>query len=515
MHRLLVAGALAVSLILPIADARAGTVVMEDEVLVFKGTGDEKNSVRLSGAFHEEYGPMISIYDGDSAITAVDTDYCFPVSEGSTACLYGALGVRLELGGGDDWARIDRAFDQNGTTVAMPLTMLGGAGNDTLADENSVTAARRYEGGPGNDTISAEDGTDVVLGADGNDVLDGGAGDDEVRGGEGDDTVRGDRYAEPGADIVDGGPGRDLGDEWNDPARSDNPPVTIVQDGAPGDGRPGENDNVTSIERFSNGSHGTIEGTAGADSIVTWGNGDSTIRGLDGADEIQTGSKKDTITGGGGADDVSAGFGDDVITGGAGADVIAADGGNVYCGYYTCEVPFGNDKVYVRDGEVDSVDCGVGQDFVEADAGDVVAANCETVERPSAGGSTPGGGGGGPAPGGGDGGSTPGPAEVGDFGFALLSKKSVRALLRSGLTFSVKCPAACEVRGRLLLKGKPLGAGAKAALAGGTVKVRVKVSKKARRRLKRLKKASLTLTVTVGDAAGKSTTFSKALAFKK
>lgn len=487
MLRLPVAGLLAVSLLLPIADARAGTVVLEGEVIVFKGTGDEKNSVRLSGIDHPDHGPMISIYDGDAAITAVDLDYCLPVEGSSTACVYGSSGLRLELGGGDDWARIDRAFDTNGKTVAMPLTMLGGAGNDTLADENDVTAARRFEGGPGNDTISAEDGTDVVLGEDGNDVIDGGAGDDEVRGGAGDDTVRGDRFAAPGSDVVDGGPGVDTGDEWSIPSESNNPPVVITQDGAGGDGRPGENDNVTSIERFSSGVFGTIEGTAGADSIVTWGNGDSVIRGLDGDDRIETGSKKEEIDGGAGADSIVAGSGDDRITGGPGADTILADGGTIYCGYYTCQAPFGNDHVFVRDGEVDSVDCGVGQDVVEADANDVVASNCEDVRRS-------GGGGGAGAAGGGGAGDTGGGSAPGSVAAPTLK-------LLTGLRFEVTCPGACAVHARLFHKRKLIGTASRT----GSGVARIKLSRAGKRRLRGLRRAKLSLRVTVGTTAFRRT----------
>ena len=491
MLRLPVAGALAFALLIP-SVAQAGTVTLENEVIVFKGTGDEKNSVRLEGIDHPDYGPMISIFDGDATITAVDLDYCLPVEEASTACLYGAEGIRLELGGGDDWARIDRAFESGGTTVAVPLTMLGGAGNDTLADENEVTVARRFEGGPGNDAIQAEDGTDVVLGADGNDVLDGGAGNDEVRGGAGDDTVRGDRYAEPGADIVDGGEGNDLGDEWSIPSSSSNPPVNITQDGLAGDGRPGENDNVTSIERFSSGMYGTLEGTPAADDIVTFGqDGGMVVRSLGGDDQIQTGSQKDDLDGGAGADTIAGGFGDDTITGGPGADVIVADGGTVYCGYYTCEVPFGNDRVLARDGEVDSVDCGVGQDSVEADVDDVVAANCETVSRPS--------------------GTTTttntttttttttGP-DAGPAGGAPTLK------LLKGLSFSVSCAGACKVTAQLRYKGKVVGT----ARRTGSGKATIRLSKAGKRRLRRVRRAKLTLKVVVG-----TTTLTRKVSYRR
>lgn len=42
----------------------------------------------------------------------------------------------------------------------------------------------------------------------------------------------------------------------------------------------------------------------------------------------------------------------------------------------------GDDKVYVRDGETDTVDCGPGFDEVLAARSDVVSPNCERVSRP-------------------------------------------------------------------------------------------------------------------------------------
>ncbi len=41
----------------------------------------------------------------------------------------------------------------------------------------------------------------------------------------------------------------------------------------------------------------------------------------------------------------------------------------------------GNDTIHVRDGEVDNVDCGDGNDHVIADQFDIVANNCEHVDR--------------------------------------------------------------------------------------------------------------------------------------
>jgi hypothetical protein len=47
-----------------------------------------------------------------------------------------------------------------------------------------------------------------------------------------------------------------------------------------------------------------------------------------------------------------------------------------------CRSGSGNDTINARDGEVDSIQCGVGTDVVNADAADVVT-DCETVNRPT------------------------------------------------------------------------------------------------------------------------------------
>ena len=41
----------------------------------------------------------------------------------------------------------------------------------------------------------------------------------------------------------------------------------------------------------------------------------------------------------------------------------------------------GHDRIHVRDGEADTVTCGGGFDYVRADHKDVVAADCEQVQR--------------------------------------------------------------------------------------------------------------------------------------
>lgn len=498
MLRLLLAGLLA--LLIPAAvpaGARAATVAVEDDVIVFRGTGDERNSMTVEGVMHAEYGPMIQLADTDAAITAFPDDVCL-AGDYYVTCLYGSLGFRVEAGGGNDFVRIERAWDSAAGTTALPATVIGGAGDDRLEDESGtdqpVTVTRRFEGGDGDDQIKGQTGPDVLLGGPGHDELDGGAGDDELRGEDGDDRLWGDHYDAPGADVLDGGPGNDIGDEWNVPSSGSNPPVTITQDGQPGDGRPGEHDNVISIERVSSGLHGTWNGTEAPDDIVTWSStGPSVIRGHGGDDSITTGWEREEIDGGAGADKLTGGYGDDRITGGPGADVINSDGGSSYCGYDTCEVPYGNDTVYARDGEVDSVECGVGQDWVEADANDVVAPSCETVERAAAGGGTATTGGGASA-GGAPAAGTTGTAAPGAPA-APAVRVSGRLTSRRGVTVTVTCPGACAVRAQLRHRGRVVGTARRA----GAGRLTVRLSAAGRARLRRVRRARLVLTVRVGE----------------
>ena len=101
---------------------------------------------------------------------------------------------------------------------------------------------------------------------------------------------------------------------------------------------------------------------------------------------------------------MSGGAGDDVQRGGSGRDLIFANrgvdttfggpGGDILFALARADVSGpgdvtgdtlngedGDDRIFVRDGEGDTVTCGAGQDRVRADRLDNVAADCETVDR--------------------------------------------------------------------------------------------------------------------------------------
>ena len=256
-------------------------------------------------------------------------------------------------------------------------------GNDEIEDVFISNAGRVLTGGPGNDTVLGYGGNDSIDGGDGNDTVDGGVGDDQVRGGAGDDEMWGDHYKEPGADLLDGGPGTDYTEEWGIPSDLTNQPRAAVSlDGVANDGRPGEGDNVVGIERIRPSVVGDYVGADGADDIkiINPGNeGPSSLTGLGGDDILVAYDFDDVVDGGAGNDTVEGGRGNDTVTGGPGRDTIYGDATSSHCSWYSCKIPFGNDIIQARDGEADNIDCGIGTDTAVVDTVDVVA-NCETVD---------------------------------------------------------------------------------------------------------------------------------------
>jgi Ca2+-binding RTX toxin-like protein len=96
-------------------------------------------------------------------------------------------GFEVNADAGDDQVRV-------APSVSIPVTLRGGAGNDTLV---GGSGADRLYGGPGNDKLVGGDGDDVLVGGPGADQLFGGPGNDVLKGG-------------PGADTISGGPGENV-----------------------------------------------------------------------------------------------------------------------------------------------------------------------------------------------------------------------------------------------------------------------------------------------------------------
>jgi Ca2+-binding RTX toxin-like protein len=134
-------------------------------------------------------------------------------------------------------------------------------------------------------------------------------------------------------------------------------PLTV--EGGPGD------DTITGspVADTLDGGDGndTIDG-GGGDDVITGGFGDDVLRGGRGKDTIRGNAGKDQIDGGDEDDDIDGGIGDDHIVGGKGRDILKGDAGD--------------DTIDARDGEVDTINCGLGRDTVLRDSNDSVT-RCE------------------------------------------------------------------------------------------------------------------------------------------
>ena len=126
----------------------------------------------------------------------------------SPLCCSRAGGVRVALGNGDDYLRVESPFKAP-IVVSGDHGELGQPGDDVVEIWNpSDAATSRIQGNPGNDTLVAGPSDDRLFG---------GPGDDLVRGRLGDDLVDG----MGGGDRLMGGDGADLiNAERNDEDRS-------------------------------------------------------------------------------------------------------------------------------------------------------------------------------------------------------------------------------------------------------------------------------------------------------
>lgn len=240
----------------------------------------------------------------------------------------------IGLGAGDKQTATGGSGPDTITGSPVADTLNGGGGDDVLdgGDGNDLLAggagADRLQGGPGNDVLDGGDGNDPSV--------DGGFGDDSVAGGKGDDVLLGsagdDSFAgadDDGADTIDGGEG--VEDVASYAART--VPLALSLNGAADDGAAGEQDNLLAIESLAGG------------------------------------QKNDTISGSGGTDFLSGGLGDDHVDGGEGIDFLRGNDGD--------DVLIGRDASLFRD----DVGCNLGADTAVADANDVVASDCETLDR--------------------------------------------------------------------------------------------------------------------------------------
>ena len=435
----------------------------------------------------------------DSVTTGGSTGDCFDVHT-------------INLGEGTNSAGLNEACPAGGTATitsgsgqdnliggAPNITFSAGGGDDTVhgGSGNDV-----IQGGDGADTVSGNNGNDQVFGEGGNDILRGGAGNDTEDGGPGDDDIGyspGNHDDDQGADDVRGGAGTDR-------LRLDGHTggMTISLDDQANDGAPGEGDNIHSdIEIIEGtGANDNFSGTPAHDDF-DGGNGADTIHGNGGDDTLTGGSDGDQVFGDAGNDTLYGSYGDDLVDGGSGRDSVFGDLAS--CSGFSC--PAGNDQLFIRDGELDQANCGAGADTVQADQLDVFAVDgfqaCESVDRQTV--AVPGAGAGA--------GAGPGSAAAA-LGLKVAGSIRSKALLKRGLVVQLKCAGACKILAELRYKSKKLGSARKTLLKAGPAKLVIKISKKARRTVRRLKRGKLTLRLKVTDAAGKTTSLTKTIKFR-
>lgn len=487
--RLLIVAAVAGAAAFPAA-ASADTASFDGTTVHVQGT-DGNESITLSV---DQPGHVIISADeagaGCTYSPAVGAD-----------CPLGSGGIQVDMGGGND--SVGSLNLSSGHVPDGALRVDLGAGDDQFTGSD---AAESVDGGAGNDEIKGAGGDDKLDGGDGADKLNGQGGRDQLLGGNGDDVLDGDEFEAAAADVIDGGAGNDRVEGWSNPlVEAEHPPISVTLDGTANDGRPGEGDDVRSIERITSNTSGTVVLSDEADVVEMWANidgGRSTIRTLGGNDVVTGGSRDETIDGGAGDDRLEGGFGNDAITGGPGRDTINADMSASQCGVFqSCTVPFGNDTIDVRDGEADTVVCGPGTDAVTADSVDTIGPDCETVDKAGT------------------------QTVADDFnrgrkdvqtGAARKISLTVAGISRSGalkrgIPVTVSVPGAGKL-GATAREGKrTIASGSAKAKKAGKVTLRLKLGKAGRKALKRHGRHRLTLRVTFTPAGGKALTASRSL----
>jgi Ca2+-binding RTX toxin-like protein len=265
----LLTAAIAACALVP-AGAQAMTIGMENGTLTARGEASDGGLLIFLGTTERFSDSTKYLTIGTSGATSVKVDpsVCFKDEYyiDTVLCRYDPS-VPVALIGTDLKDTISITAHAPDLASSYPVTIDGRGGDDLLKDSANDEASRTIYGGAGNDTIEGYEGNDTLDGGDGNDTVNGGAGNDIVRGGAGDDVLSGDNYKTPGSDVIDGGPGYDQIDDWNIPDAPTHPQPTVTLDGVANDGRPGENDNVTNVEKFDFHVNATFTGTDGPEVI--------------------------------------------------------------------------------------------------------------------------------------------------------------------------------------------------------------------------------------------------------
>ncbi len=489
-------------------------------------TADRADNVFVEASVGDDVTVEADVGEGSSgAIQGVTSE-----SPGRTVVIGGSGPELIDTYGGDDTIAAGGGDDE----------VRSGEGDDELDLGPGVDEAR---GGPGWDEIQGGAGADTIYGDDGNDMLSGGADADDLWGERGADFFQGqdgdDVLHDDGmltgvyrGDVLTGGAGRDTADYGS---RGGTWPVTITLDGVANDGADTEADNVGPL-----GDVEVVEGTGNNDVLI----------GSQRADELQGGYGNDSMDGGGGNDVLEGFFGTDQLAGGAGNDTLqglqdddgllgeggddtlmGGTGNDSIAGGPGADLHDGgldNDVLLARDGVVDQVRCSLGSDSAEIDSGDLLldASQCENILRPMS--PSNGGGGAGSAGSGTTGGGVVPASPAPPFAISLGATQHLRAALARGIVARATVPAAGRLRATASLGARAasrlrlasarqvaIGRARLNPMAAGDVAMRVKLTRKARRMLRRVRSVKVTLRVRFTPKSGKSMSVSRELTLRR
>lgn len=263
---------------------------------------------------------------------------------------FGLRSTRLRGLGFDRLSSIEAALLEGGDSgnsinagsAGIPVTLVGGGGNDELT---SSSRNSRLVGGDGDDHLRSSKGDDVLLGGGGSDTLTSGRGNDRLFGGDGADLLQ----AMAGFDELNGGDGADQLNGGDDRDVLTGGPGDDSIDGGLGADVLREQGDVSFVLSASLLSGlGSDQHTGIARAILIGGSGDNAIDasafgrpvrllGRSGSDTLIGSDRKDTLSGdtgndslvgGGDNDSLDGGLGNDTLDGGAGNDLLLGSGGN-------------------------------------------------------------------------------------------------------------------------------------------------------------------------------------------
>ncbi len=266
------------------------------------------------------------------------------------------------------------AITFKGPSGSFTLDAGGGADSITIAALDTGEKAMTLLGGAGNDTISAGNLNDSIFGGDDNDLLVGFGGNDSVYGGSGNDTL----YGASGSDLLQGEAGNDLVDGQGASLDSVGGGLgnDTVKGGAGGDVLFETGDVAVITFTASVPVNGVVTATMsglGTDSVdgieaLNFTGGDAAnkidVTGFNAATTIYGGGGNDTVLGGPLADVVLGLDGDDSIVGNGGTDFLYGAAGKDFL-----DGGDANDRLFGQGGSGDVLVGGLGNDTLDGGAG--------------------------------------------------------------------------------------------------------------------------------------------------